>query len=81
MVVNYMVCDERNACSCLNGFSFLPFFIDLARTGLFRTASGFHGTTDVDVVVVVAAGQVVEATVGFRERREVEREPCGAAHM
>lgn len=57
--------------------SFLPLF-HLARSGLFRTVGSFDGTTDVDVVVIGSAGQVVEAAVGLGERLQVERETCGA---
>jgi len=62
--------------SCLRAHA-VPLF-DLARAGLLGTAGRLDGTTDVDVVVVVAAGEVVEATGGFGERRQVEGEPCGA---
>lgn len=54
--------------------------LHLARSGLFRTvrAGNFDGTANVDVVVVVSTGQVVEAAI-FGERRQVEGETCGAA--
>lgn len=57
-----------------------PLF-DLTRSGLLRAAGGFDGAADVDEVVVAAAGQVVEAAVGFEERRQVERESCGATEV
>lgn len=61
---------------CSSSHVFLLF--DLTRSGLFRTVGSFDRTADIDQVVIVATGQVVEATVGFGERRQVEREVCGA---
>lgn len=60
---------------CSSSHVFLLF--DLTCSGLFRTAGSFDRTADIDQVVIVATGQVVEATVGFGERRQVEREVCG----
>lgn len=51
--------------------------LHLAGSGLLGAVSGFDGAADVDEVVVVPAGQVVEAVV-FGERRQVEGETCGA---
>lgn len=62
--------------SHVTGSVFLLF--DLTYSGLFRTVGSFDRTTDIDEVVIVATGQVVEATDGFGERRQVEREVCGA---
>ncbi len=53
-----------------------PLF-DLTGSGRFRTVGSFDATADVDVVVVVATGQVVEAAAGFGEGRQIEREVCG----
>lgn len=54
------------------------FLLDLAGAGLLRAGGGFDGIADVDVEVIVAVAHVVEATFGFGERRQVEREVCGA---
>lgn len=54
------------------------FLLDLAGAGFLRAGGGFDGTADVDVEVIVAVAQIVEATFSFGERRQVEREVCGA---
>lgn len=51
--------------------------LDLTCSRLFRTVGSFDRTAHVDEVVVVAAGQIVEAAVDFGERRQVEGEICG----
>lgn len=53
----------------------------LARSGFLGTRGSADRPADIDVVLIVATGQVVETTVGFGEGRQVERETCGAADL
>lgn len=47
-------------------------FLHLAGSGLFVTVGHLDRTTDVDVVIIVGSGEVVEAA-DFGERRQVKR--------
>lgn len=69
---------EMYVCSCshVSGYA-LPLF-NLTCSRLIRTVDSFDRAAHVDVVVIVANGQVVEATIAFGERRQIEGEVCRA---